>query len=91
MYEKASEFMDKNKIKIDFRFAFLPVLQDNHRNERRYDRMKTKIVIGCIAAVFLLMMLPSVSAVEFNTTVESNRSQILEQIRSMDINEDSFT
>ena len=49
--------------------------------------MKKKIVIGSILTVIILMILPSVSAVEFNTAVESNKAQILEQIRSMNIDE----
>ena len=47
--------------------------------------MKKKIVIGSLLAFFILMMLPSVSAVEFNTAVESNKPQLLEQIKEMDI------
>ena len=49
--------------------------------------MKKKIIIGSLSAVFMLLMLPSVSAVEFNTVVETNKSQILEQIKNIDINE----
>ena len=49
--------------------------------------MKKKIVIGSILTVIILMILPSVSAVEFNTAVESKKAQILEQIRSMNIDE----
>ena len=49
--------------------------------------MRKKIVFGSLFAVFMLMMLPSIPAVEFNTVVESNRSQIIEQIRNMNIDE----
>jgi len=49
--------------------------------------MKIKIAIGCIVAVFILLMVPSISAVEYNSAVETNRSQILQQLRSMTVNE----
>lgn len=50
-------------------------------------RMKTKIVIGSILAFCILMMLPSISAVEFNTVVEANKSKLVEKIQSADIEE----
>jgi len=49
--------------------------------------VKTKIVVGSLLAVFLLMMLPSVPAVEFNTVVETNKSNLLEEIQNIDIDE----
>jgi len=49
--------------------------------------MDKKIVFGSISAVFILMMLSSVSAAEFNTAVETNRSQILEMVQNTDIEE----
>jgi len=49
--------------------------------------MKTNRVIGSILAIFLLMMLPSVPAVEFTTAVESNKPQILEQIQGINVDE----
>jgi len=45
-----------------------------------------KIAVGCILAFFMLMMLPSVSAVEYNTIVEIRKSTFLEKIQSMDNN-----
>ena len=47
-------------------------------------RMKTKIVFGSLLAVFLLVILPSVPAVEFNIAIETNKSQFLKYIRNMD-------
>lgn len=33
--------------------------------------MKTKIVIGCVVAAFVLLMTPSISAVQYKTAVQS--------------------
>ena len=49
--------------------------------------MKKKIIFGSLLAVFVLMVLPSVSAVEFNTAVETNKSQILKQLQDMTVDE----
>jgi len=49
--------------------------------------MKIKIIFGSLLAVFLLSMLPSISAVEFNSAVEANESRIIEDIQSIDISE----
>ena len=43
--------------------------------------MKRKIIFGSLLAVFLMMMLPSVPAVEYNTTVEANESRILDELK----------
>lgn len=47
--------------------------------------MKRKIIFGSLLAVFLLSMLPSVPAVEFNAAVEANESRIIENIQAIDI------
>jgi hypothetical protein len=47
--------------------------------------MKRKIIFGSLLAVFLLSMLPSVPAVEFNAAVEANESRIIEHIQAIDI------
>ena len=49
--------------------------------------MKMKIIFGSLLAVFLLFMLPSVPAVEFNAAAEANESRILEYIQALDISE----
>ena len=49
--------------------------------------MKIKIVIGCILAVCILLMVQSISAVQYATVVETNRSQILQQLKSMNVNQ----
>ena len=49
--------------------------------------MKKKIIFGSLLAVFLLFMLPSVPAVEFNAAVEANESRIIEHIQAIDISE----
>jgi hypothetical protein len=46
--------------------------------------MKKKIIIGSIFTVLTLMILPLVSAVEYNTAVESMKQQIAEQIKNID-------
>ena len=38
--------------------------------------MKTKIAIGSLLAVLMLMMIPSISAVEFNIAAEPYKSKI---------------
>ena len=49
--------------------------------------MKKKIIFGSLLAVFLMMMLPSVPAVEYNTTVEANESRILDELQNIDLEE----
>ena len=49
--------------------------------------MKTKIVTGSCLAVCMLVILPSISAIEYNTVVESNKSLFFEKIQNIDINE----
>jgi len=46
--------------------------------------MKIKIVVGSLLAVCILMILPLVSAVEYNTVAESNKSVLLEKIQEID-------
>ena len=41
--------------------------------------MKVRIVIVSMLAVCMLMMLPSISAVEFNTALESNKPHLFEK------------
>ena len=48
--------------------------------------MKTKIMIGSCLAVCILMLVPLVPAVEYNTTVETNKSTLFEKIKNLDIN-----
>ena len=39
-----------------------------------------KLVLGSLFAVFLLMIVPSISAIEYQTVVEENKVQLLEKI-----------
>jgi len=48
-------------------------------------KMKKKIILGSLLAVFILMMLPAVNAVEYNTVAKANKSNLFEQIKDMDI------
>ncbi len=49
--------------------------------------MNRRMLIGSLFAVFLLILLPSIPAIECNTIVESNKSYFLEKIQSVDIEE----
>lgn len=44
--------------------------------------MRKVIVFGSLLVVFMLAMLPSVSAVEYKILEETNREQILEELES---------
>ena len=49
--------------------------------------MKKKIIFGSLLAVFLMIMLPSVPAVEYNTAVETNEARILDELHNIDLEE----
>ena len=49
--------------------------------------MKKKIIIGSLLSVFILMMLPSASSLQFNTASETNKSRLLEKTKNIDIRE----
>jgi len=49
--------------------------------------MKKRIIIGSLLAVFLLVLLPAIPSMEFNTIVEENKSFLFEEIRSIDSTE----
>jgi hypothetical protein len=51
------------------------------------EKMKKKVIFGSLLAVFLMMMLPSVPAVEYNTAVEANESRILDELQNIDLDE----
>lgn len=42
--------------------------------------MKMKIVVGSVFVVLLMMLVPSISAVEYNTVVETQKSTFIEKI-----------
>lgn len=44
--------------------------------------MKNKIVFGSLLACFLMLMIPTVSAVEYQTVVDTNESTIVEIIEN---------
>ena len=46
--------------------------------------MKIKIVIGCFFAIVLLMLVPSIPAVEITTAKEINRIQMLKELKTID-------
>lgn len=47
--------------------------------------MKRRIILGSLLSVLILMMLPSISAVEYNTAEEANDARLLDQIENMNI------
>lgn len=49
--------------------------------------MKRTIIFGCILAVSLLLLVPSIPAVESNYVIKSSRIQFLKELREMDIDE----
>jgi hypothetical protein len=49
--------------------------------------MRKKMIFVSLLAVFLMMMLPAVPAVEYNTAIEVNESRLFEEIQNMNIDE----
>ena len=49
--------------------------------------MNKKIIIGSLLAVFMMLMVPSIPAVQFNTVKEANESQLFEKIYNIDFKE----
>jgi hypothetical protein len=47
--------------------------------------MNKKILFGSVLSVFLMLMLPSISAVEFNTAVEEQKTQLIEKLHSLEV------
>jgi hypothetical protein len=47
------------------------------------DNMKMKIIIGCMLAAFLMTMLPSIQAVEYDTAVDTKEEWIEENVASI--------
>jgi hypothetical protein len=46
-----------------------------------------KIAIGCLLAVCLLLLVPTIPAVEFHTAVETNKQVVLETVQTKTIKE----
>ena len=46
--------------------------------------MNKKILFGSILSVFLIIMLPSISAVEFKTAEEEQKTQLIENLKKID-------
>ena len=49
--------------------------------------MKTTIVIGCIVTICLLVLIPSVPAVEITTIKEVNRTQLITELKTINMQE----
>ena len=47
--------------------------------------MKRKIIIGSLLAIFMLLMLPSIPAVQFNTVFETNKARFIEEFKNIEI------
>lgn len=50
---------------------------------KRKKNMKTKIIIGCLLAVCMLAILPSISVVEAQNIKTVNKTELLKQMREM--------
>ena len=46
--------------------------------------MKKKIIIGCMLSTFIILMIPSISAIEYNNVVDEYKTNILIEFKSMD-------
>jgi len=49
--------------------------------------MKTTIVIGCIVTICLLVLVPSVPAVEITNAKDINRTQLLQDLQTINLQE----
>ena len=49
--------------------------------------MKKKIIFGSILSVFILMILPSIPAVEYDVAVKANESRFIDGIQNIDVAE----
>ncbi len=47
--------------------------------------MKQKIIFGSILSVFILMILPSIPAVEYDAAVEANESNIIDKLQDISV------
>ena len=49
--------------------------------------MKKKIIFGSILSVFILMVLPSIPALEYDTAVKANKSSLINELQCIDMTE----
>ena len=47
--------------------------------------MKQKIIFGIILSVFILMVLPSIPAVEYDAAVKANESSLIDELQGIDM------
>jgi len=47
--------------------------------------MRKKIIFGSLFAVFLMLMIPSISAIEYTNVEEANELRIIEKLQKIDI------
>ena len=47
--------------------------------------MKQKIIFGIILSVFILMVLPSIPAVEYDAAVKANESSLIDELQGIDV------
>ena len=47
--------------------------------------MKQKIIFGSILSVFILMVLPSIPAVEYDAAVKANKSSLIDELQVIDV------
>ena len=48
--------------------------------------MRKKIIIGCLLSTFLILMIPSIPAIEYNNVLEDNKNKIMDVIENIDKN-----
>jgi hypothetical protein len=44
--------------------------------------MKRRIVIGCLFSILVLIMIPSIKAIEFNSILNENKENFIEKIKN---------
>ena len=57
-----------------------------YKRKKEKGSRRRKIIIGSIGLVFLLCMLPNISAIEYNTAIDHYRATLYERIQTIDVN-----
>ena len=46
--------------------------------------MIKKIIFGCMLSTFILLMIPAISAIEYNNVIDENKLNIINEIETLD-------
>ena len=46
--------------------------------------MIKKIIFGCMLSTFILLMIPTISAIEYNNVIDENKLNIINEIETLD-------